>query len=395
MPKKLTLNEFINRSQKIFGDRYDYSSVEYINNSTKVKIYDKELSEYFFMTPANHLKGQDNPSRKTEKLRTRFSMGKDEFIKKAKGVHGDKYDYSKVEYTNNRTKICIICPKHGEFYQTPDKHLIGEGCPKCCKKNRKYSTEEFILESKKIHGDKYDYSKTVYGNNESEKVTITCKIHGDFEITPMSHLRGGGCKYCSVGKIFSTDDFITSARLVHGDRYDYSKSTYINANTPVKIYCKKHGYFLQKAVHHINRGQGCPECSKLYRIAETKLYDILKNNLTENIVHSYKNSKILGKQEIDIYIPKYKIGIEFQGEQHFKPIDFGGYGKEKSVLLFEDNKIRDTKKKDICKKNGIKLFYFSETKDDTFLGEKIYHNYDELIDAINQVIKTENEKWYF
>ena len=168
MPKKLTLNEFINRSQRIFGDRYDYSSVEYINNSTKVKIYDKELSEYFFMTPANHLKGQDNPSRKTEKLRTRFSMGKDEFIKKAKGVHGDKYDYSKVVYERSNKKICIVCPEHGEFWQKPSTHLNGCGCPECFKKrqslllsekNKKnFTTEDFIFEARKVHGNKYDYS---------------------------------------------------------------------------------------------------------------------------------------------------------------------------------------------------------------------------------------------
>lgn len=392
MAKRLTLSEFIERSKKIFGERYDYSFVEYVNNSTKVKIYDKELSEFFFMTPASHLSGQDNPSRKKEKLREKNSMGKDKFIEKAVKKHGDKYDYSKVEYINNRTKVCIICPEHGEFWQTPDKHLIGEGCPKCCKQNRKYSTDEFIKQAKLIHGDKYDYAKTKYGKNKNEKVIITCREHGDFEITPSSHLNGSGCKYCTLGNIFSTEDFINKARLIHGERYSYYKSIYINAYTPITISCKIHGDFLQDSAHHINRKQGCPECAKLYRISETKLYEEIKKRINEEVIHSYKNKNILGKQELDIFIPKYNIGIEFQGEQHFKPIDFGGYGEQKSISLFNDNVNRDIKKKDACEKNGITILYFSETSNDNFLGEKIYHSYDELISVINKVIKKEDEK---
>ena len=106
-----------------------------------------------------------------------------EFIEKAKKVHGDKYDYSKVEYVNSRTKICIICPQHGEFWQTPNAHLMKEGCPKCkgenvSKVNRR-TTNEFIEKAKKVHGDKYDYSKVDYKNN-STKVCIICPIHGEF-----------------------------------------------------------------------------------------------------------------------------------------------------------------------------------------------------------------------
>lgn len=134
MGKRLTKEEFIKKARDIFGDKYDYSKVVYINNSTKIEVYDKEYNEYFWITPASHLNGCESARRKSIKLRERFSMGTENFISKAKEIHGDKYDYSKVEYVNNRSKVCIICPKHGEFLQMPDKHLQGEGCPKCCKK---------------------------------------------------------------------------------------------------------------------------------------------------------------------------------------------------------------------------------------------------------------------
>lgn len=141
------------------------------------------------------------------------------------------------------------------------------------------------------------------------------------------------------------------------------------------------------------KGEGCPECGKKFRKKERALFqNCLKNFPNIEIIHSYYNAEILKKQELDIYMPKYKIGIEYQGEQHFYPIDFGGYGKEKSIEIFKENHQRDVKKKEICDKNGINLFYFSDYPQDDFLGRKVYHSYEELNEIINQVIKKENEK---
>ena len=123
----------------------------------------------------------------------------EEFIERAKKVHGDKYDYSKTEYANNYTKVCIICPEHGEFWQTPNCHLDGQGCPKCGIKkrsvNKTLTTEEFIKKAMDIHGDKYDYSKVQYLNNRT-KVCIICPEHGEFWQTPHNHLKGNGCPKC-------------------------------------------------------------------------------------------------------------------------------------------------------------------------------------------------------
>ena len=135
----------------------------------------------------------------------------EEFIKRAKLVHGDKYDYSKVDYVNSHLKVKIICPEHGVFEQKSGKHCSGQGCRLCSYVERslktdksfidlfRKTTEDFILDAKRIHGDKYNYYKTIYGANRTVKVVITCLIHGDFQQRPDAHLQGKGCPEC--GKI--------------------------------------------------------------------------------------------------------------------------------------------------------------------------------------------------
>lgn len=118
-----------------------------------------------------------------------------EFIERAREVHGDKYDYSKVNYINQHSKVCIICPIHGEFWQIVQIHLMGHGCPKCSG-NGKLSYEEFVERARKIHGDKYDYSKVKF-NSILDKVTIICPIHGEFTQVANDHLQGNGCQKCA------------------------------------------------------------------------------------------------------------------------------------------------------------------------------------------------------
>lgn len=389
--KKLTKNDFILKCRCVHGWKYDYSKVEYVNNNTKVCIICPEHGE-FWQTPANHLRGQACPKCKSVKLSKLFSDNVETFIKKAKKIHNNKYDYNEVEYFNNRTKVKIICPIHGCFEQTPDKHLSGNGCPKCCKKNRKYTTTEFIDKSKTIHGDKYDYSKVVYGNNKKDKVCIVCPIHGEFWQSPGAHLNGCGCRYCKKGDMFNLSDFLEKAKIIHENKYDYSKVKYVNSTTPVCIVCDKHGEFYQKPVNHILKKEGCPLCNKNGRQKETQLFDFLCKKLQGvKVIQSYRNKNVLGKQEIDIFLPEYKIGVEFQGEQHFEAVDFGGYGIEKANKLLLENQERDKKKLNKCLKSGIKLFYFSNLGYNVFLGEKIYHDENELLLEITKTIKNEKQ----
>lgn len=186
---------------------------------------------------------------------------KEEFIVDAKKVHGDKYNYVDVDYVNNTTKVKIICPIHGEFIQTPKDHLNGCGCRLCSScPISKHTTSSFVEKAKVKHGDKYDYSKVIYVNNK-ERVIITCPTHGDFEQRVDAHLKGAGCLRCSGNFIKTDDEVIQRFRVVHGDKYDYSKVGYVNNTTKVKIICPKHGEFLQTPKGHLS-GKGCFKCGR-------------------------------------------------------------------------------------------------------------------------------------
>jgi len=191
-----------------------------------------------------------------------------QFIEKAISIHGDKYDYSLVDYKNARTKVKIICPIHGVFEQTPNDHLSRCGCNKCAiiKNSDKIrsTTQQFIEKAISIHGDKYDYSLVDYKNNKT-KVKIICPEHGIFEQTPNSHLLGKGCNKCGIVKGHdkqrsTTEEFIKKAISVHGDTYDYSLVDYKHTHTKVKIICPEHGVFEQEPNAHLS-GQGCRKCA--------------------------------------------------------------------------------------------------------------------------------------
>ena len=225
-------------------------------------------------------------------------LTKDEWISRARIVHGDKYDYSKTEYVNWKTKVCIICPIHGEFWQIANSHLQGFGCKKCSNllKSEKmtFGKDEFINKAKKKHGNKYDYSKVIY-ESYWKRVCIICPIHGEFWQTPRSHLYGRGCPIC-------------------GDS------------------------ILEKNV------------AKILTIGGI----------------SYERQKTfdwLGKKSLDFYLPEYNMAIECQGEQHYKPVEHFG-GEE----TFNDIIKRDICKNKLCKEHNISLLYYSE-KRDKFLDE--------------------------
>ncbi len=205
----------------------------------------------------------------------------EDFIKKARGVHGDKYDYSKVEYVNNQTKVCIICKKHGEFWQRPLDHLKGHECSDCGKiKNvasRKKTLEQFIDEARKVHGDKYDYSNVKY-DNTSTKVCIICKEHGEFWQAPYSHLNGHGCPKCAYKgdrqrHIYSQEEIIDKIRSLFGERYSFEKVIYKAMKVPIILVCHEkdengveHGEFSMRPVNIFSSHQECPKCSKENRI---------------------------------------------------------------------------------------------------------------------------------
>lgn len=184
------------------------------------------------------------------------------FILKAIAKHGLKFDYSKVIYVNAQTKVCIICPIHGEFWQKPHDHLRSKyGCPLCSQEALRSTTEEFIRRAREVHGDRYDYSLVVYVNKDT-KVKIICKEHGIFEQTPHNHLNGSHCPICARRFTMTKEEYVTEVSKKHNHFYTYDDMVYKGMNEKIEITCPIHGNFWQKAINHWS-GQGCPECGKI------------------------------------------------------------------------------------------------------------------------------------
>jgi hypothetical protein len=251
--------QFIEKSQKVHGDKYDYSKVDYIDCRTKVEII-CPIHGSFWQEPRSHIWGRNCPSCGMINRKTKTLLTKEQFLQKSEKVHNDFYNYSKSRYSNYKTKVEIICPIHGSFWQTPAHHIYYEqGCPECANIKRSLnislSTKEFIKQAKKIHGNLYDYSKTNY-KHTLQKVEIICRKHGSFWQVPNSH-------------IFS--------------------------------FC------------------GCPKCAITFSKPEEELRQFIQSLVPS--AYKTKLGEIIPKQELDVFIPSIKIAFEFQGEYWHKHID--------------------------------------------------------------------------
>lgn len=280
----LSKEEFIKRAKEKFGETYDFDSIDYVNTKTKVKIYCPEHG-VSYITPHEMFshkyvcpKCGNKDKGKEKKLTT------EEFIKRSSKTHDNKYDYSITEYVDQKTKVKIICPKHGVFETNPYSHMVGSKCPDCAAESR-------IIKTTK-----------------------------------------------------TTEWFIKKAQKVHGDKYNYSKSIYKNIFSPITITCPKHGDFEQIATYHVN-GNGCPKCGAMLSKNENEIYEYCKALCNDA---EQSNRKEIAPYEIDIYIPSKKIGIEYNGilwhsEEHKKDKNYHlkklNLCKEKGIKLiqvFED-----------------------------------------------------------
>ena len=199
--RRKTTKEFIEDAKLVHGDLFDYSEVKYKNNRTVVNLICKEHGS-FPQIPANHLSGNGCPEcaiiYKAENQRLKAV---DEFIYKAKLIHGDKYGYLEVKYIKSSIPVDILCFEHGTFPQTPNNHLANHGCPECgvilqAEKKRSKAAKEFENKAKEVHGDLYSYSMVEYIGAKLN-VNIICKEHGTFPQSPDNHLSSQGCPDCS------------------------------------------------------------------------------------------------------------------------------------------------------------------------------------------------------
>ena len=215
--RKMTKEEFISKSISLHGDKYDYSKVDYKNNSTKVIIILNGVE--YLQRPNKHLDGKC-PEKKIKKS-SRYS-----FIEKCLSIHGDKYDYSKVEYNGVFNKVKIICKQHGVFEQIPNSHLNGRGCNHCGRNStadkQRIKIDYFIEKCKIINNDKYDYSKIQTLKNVYDIVNIVCPKHGDFSQRAYKHMSGQGCPRCrdSVGEKYIIE-FLNSNGISYSRNHSF------------------------------------------------------------------------------------------------------------------------------------------------------------------------------
>lgn len=290
----------------------------------------------------------------------------EEFREQAKKVHKGKYNYDNItEYRGNIYKVPIECYIHGIFLQTPDKHLLGQGCPKCAR-NYHGDTVEFINKAKKVHDGFYSYKKTNY-ESEDKEVIITCPVHGDFHQTPHIHLRGKGCPECGKIKMIKTiskEEFIRRANVIHNGKYNYEKIKFNHTSEEGIITCPIHGDFKQKIDTHL-QGCGCPICGNILSKKEKEIYDYLCNKLGEDNVIS-RNRDIIGNgQELDIFLPQYNLAIEYNGTRW--------HSEE-----FNKGKEYHLKKTELCNSKGINLIHIFDYE---------YNSHKEIIlSRINNIL---------
>jgi len=335
----VTTELFIERAKEKHGDKFDYSKVNYVKQYEKVILICPVHGE-FLMEPRNHLRCNSG----CYECKSTLKLSNKQWIEKAKNRHNDKYDYSLSEYVNNKTKIKIICPEHGEFEQMPITHINGGNCRSCINLNQTKNNDTFINNAISIHGNVYNYSLSKYVNNKT-KLKIVCSIHGEFEQTPQSHLSGSGCLKCNILKQTKTNaDFINESKLIFGDKFDYSLVDYVNNETKVKLSCKKHGEFEATPNNHLSKSQQCIKCAFIKTKPEKEIFTYIKSLIDIGIVSN--DRKILNGKELDIYIPSRKIAIEYNGL----------YWHSES---FKTNKYH-INKTDQCEKQGVQLIQIFE-----------------------------------
>ncbi len=292
MGRKINNEIFIDECNKIHNNKYDYSLIVYKKAKNIVKVICPKHG-VFEQLAFHHKKGKGCPKCAYDKLRD------NNFIEKSKKNYGDLYDYSLVNYTNNRTKVKIVCSKHGIFEQVPQSHLNGFGCKKCSIENGKYSVAGGV--------------------------------------------GGGGWK-----PMHTIEKFIEKSIKIHGDKYNYSLVDYYGSNVKVKIVCSKHGIFEQTPRHHLYN-RGCPKCN--YSKGEIFIEDFLKkNNISFEPQKRFSDCRDKMELHFDFYLPDHNLCVEYDGIQHFEEVEYWG-----GLEYLNDVKKKDKIKNIYCDVNNIKL----------------------------------------
>lgn len=356
--KQIDTKTFIEKSKEIFGNSLDYSKAKYTGAHGKVILICKKHNE-FSISATQHI---------NEKRGCLICFGCQEttasFIKRSESIFGDAINHSKVNYVNSKIPILLICNLcNREFEIPPAVHLCYKrGCLFC--NAGKIDTEKFIIQAKEIYGDKYDYSKSIYGGCK-KKLIITCGIknHGDFERDPSHFLtRNQGCPKCSYNAKRDLNFVIEKSNEIHNNKYDFSKAIYNGMFVNLIIICPTHGEFDQAPSNHIHSKSGCPKCAVGTSKKEKEWLDMINipdesHTRLVKVATNYKN------YNVDGYDPQTKTIYEFYGDYWhgnpaiFNPDDIHAHSGKKFSELYD----KVLEKERYLKEAGYKIVYIWET----------------------------------
>lgn len=319
---------FLEKARNKHGYRYEYIDLpDIVMQKDIIKIkYNEKIYEQRVL---KHLKGN------RPELKTNVKSSED-FIKNSIKVWGDKYDYSQCEYKNARTKVKIIYDGI-VFEQLPNSHLSGFPCEGFL------DQKVFLQKAIKKWGNKYDYTLVKFVNaNTKVRIILNGTI---YEQTPHNHLKYAPEKRLSKK---TNDEFISEAKEIHDNKYSYDKVIYVSDRNKVTITCPIHGDFEQSCNAHI-RGQGCPSCKESKGEREICAF-LNRYQINFDRQKKFDDCKYENHLRFDFYIPSARTCIEFDGIQHFQPLDyFGGH------IAYFKLKEKDKIKSDYCEDNYINL----------------------------------------
>jgi very-short-patch-repair endonuclease/Zn finger protein HypA/HybF involved in hydrogenase expression len=395
--RRQTQEKFLKKARAKYGDTYDYSLVEYQGREIPIKIICKTHG-VFPISPRTFLQGRSKrPSHgcpKCDGIRINKKITQENFLNAVREKHGDKWDVSNVQYVNKKQILGLSCPDcKDNFETTTEKLMDGFGCPRC--EGRIKDLRYFVEEAKKVHGDEYDYSECYLSHNKSGAIVlnnIRCKHHGLYSTRANVHIQ----QKCKCPKCYPPKDkipleerrdaYIRRAIKIHGEgRFDYSQVDYHRKRDKVKIRCIIHDYwFYQSLEEHTKKKSmgGCPLCSETTGEREVRLF-LEKKKLEYTAQMEIENIRpdILKLQymRVDFYVKKYRLIIEYNGEQHYK--NCGWYKNSKRNL--EMQQLRDEVLREYCQKFDFNLLEIKYSE---------FDNIGKLIDAKIKEIKANEKK---
>jgi len=365
--------------QENFQNEYDYSEIEYDGKkTTEITLKCDEHGD--FTRPALELIN----GKHCKQCMT--GITRKEFLKRAEKHHGlGKYDYSKVSYKYSTDKITVTCLTHGDFNIEVSGLLRGHGCKDCAKLKRRITFENFLERAIESHNQKYEYSKDYWVSGET-LTKIKCKQHGWFSINWFNHVQGGGCKRCSLEESrLPLPEVQERLKAQHQDQYSIVEESYESLFKTSKIICKDHG-MQETQLSNVTRGQRLSCCYRASRQSklEKEVLDFIKNTIEENIqnkesVIETSNRSILKGQEIDIYIPELRLGIEVNGD-YWHSDEFLKNSKNITAKEYHESKQK------LAKEQGVTLLYVWES--DWSCNKE---NIKKLLKKIIQQVKLNNK----